>query len=46
MSGLVIDEAQRPQTNTILRIFDLESLEAYRYCIPGIRRLLHGFPRE
>lgn len=27
MSGLVIDDEQRPQTNTILRIFDVESLK-------------------
>ena len=35
MSGLVIDEAQRPQTNTILRIFDVESLKLIAIASPG-----------
>ena len=46
MSGLVIDEAQRPPNKHDSPDLRLRVSEAYRYCIPGIRRLLHGFPRE
>jgi len=35
MSGLVIDDEQRPQTNTILRIFDVDSLKLIAIASPG-----------
>ena len=35
MSGLVIDEEQRPQSNSILRIFDVETLKLIAIASPG-----------
>ena len=35
MSGLVIDDQQRPQTNSILRIFDVETLKLIAIASPG-----------